>query len=290
VFGGLAAGAYWMGHREAAASDAKLNAIMSQYESSSKQLQTKMQGTNDTALVNGLERERDSLIKVARSAKGADAAVVQQSLQRHEEHARAITDMGPEAVSRANNPAIALIRTEIAGKTWEATGFGVNANGQVVTNRHVVDLDGARATKIMVKFANTDTWHSAKIARLPGDADVDLALLQIDGGGKYPSVSGVANAVDLDAGAPIVSIGFPEGSDLPMEGAKASTTLMAGIVSKNVPEVLQIDSYASHGSSGSPVFDSRGRVVGVIYGGSKEAGGKIVFAVPAPRIVELLGR
>jgi S1-C subfamily serine protease len=52
--------------------------------------------------------------------------------------------------------------------------------------------------------------------------------------------------------------------------------------------VLQIDSYATHGSSGSPVFDARGEVVGVIYAGPREAQGRIVYAVPSPHIVALI--
>ena len=53
--------------------------------------------------------------------------------------------------------------------------------------------------------------------------------------------------------------------------------------------MLQIDSYAGHGSSGSPVFDATGTVVGVIWGGDKESSGRIVYAVPAQRISAFIG-
>jgi S1-C subfamily serine protease len=52
--------------------------------------------------------------------------------------------------------------------------------------------------------------------------------------------------------------------------------------------VLQIDSYATHGSSGSPVFDEHGHVIGVIWGGLVESKGRIVYAVPAERVTALL--
>jgi hypothetical protein len=51
---------------------------------------------------------------------------------------------------------------------------------------------------------------------------------------------------------------------------------------------LQIDSYAAHGSSGSPVFSTRGVVVGVVYGGAPEGGGRIVYAVPPDRIAAFI--
>ena len=42
----------------------------------------------------------------------------------------------------------------------------------------------------------------------------------------------------------------------------------SGTISKRTSKLLQIDSYATHGSSGSPVFDAHGLVIGVIYAGA----------------------
>jgi S1-C subfamily serine protease len=61
-----------------------------------------------------------------------------------------------------------------------------------------------------------------------------------------------------------------------------------GTVSRAIKDLLQIDSFASKGASGSPVFDSHGHVIGVVWGGQKDAGGRIVYAVPADRITELV--
>ena len=41
---------------------------------------------------------------------------------------------------------------------------------------------------------------------------------------------------------------------------------------------------STHGSSGSPVFSAQGTVIGVVYGGQAEAGGRIVYAVPPERL------
>lgn len=288
VLGGLGAGLYWMGHREAVETDAKLKAITDAYEQSSKKLQVQLQGTNDTVLIRTLQRENDSLLRVARERPSAE---VRQTLQRRGDATRAIGEMDTPAVFAANNPAIAFIRASIsADSALEATGFAVAASGLVVTNRHVVDNGRQKARKILVKFADTPTWHSAHFVRAPADANVDLALIQIDDAGTYPVVKGVAPSVDVPVGGAIVSLGFPLGTDLPMEGPLAKSTLTIGTVSKTVSDLLQIDSYASHGSSGSPVFDGHGHVVGVIYGGVRESGGRIVYAVPAPMIAQLIGK
>lgn len=286
---GVAGGLYWMGHREAAESDAKLRAATLAYEESSKQLQSRLAPTNDTALINTLTRQRDSLVRIAQSARGDQAIAVQKALQQHQNLTRAIDEMNLPAVRDANNPAVVMIHSDIGGIRIEATGFGVTANGGVITNRHVViDSAGNHAKRVVIKFADTDTWHAARIVRSFPVGGADLALLQIDDAGTYPTVKGVAPSVSVPVGGTIASLGYPLGSDTPMDGPMARTTLTPGTVSKSIPEVLQIDSYATHGSSGSPVFDAHGEVVGVIYAGPKEAQGRIVYAVPSPHIVALI--
>jgi S1-C subfamily serine protease len=87
-------------------------------------------------------------------------------------------------------------------------------------------------------------------------------------------------------------LGFPLGFDLPMarsgEAPVPVPTLTVGTISKVLPEVLQLDGYGAPGSSGSPVLDREGRVVGVLYGGERESQGKIVYAVPGHVISEFL--
>ena len=65
-------------------------------------------------------------------------------------------------------------------------------------------------------------------------------------------------------------------------------TLTAGTVSRLTPDIVQIDGYGATGASGSPYLDSHGKVVAVLYGGEAESGGRIVYAVPAALIAELL--
>src|ERR1700755_2004739 len=93
VLAGVAGGLYWMGHREAAESEAKLRATTAAYEETSKQLQTRLAGTNDTALINTLTRQRDSLVQIAQTAHGDQAIAVQKSLQQHQDLTRAIDQM-----------------------------------------------------------------------------------------------------------------------------------------------------------------------------------------------------
>lgn len=198
---------------------------------------------------------------------------------------------GFESVSRENGAAIAFMASELNGRPFGGTAFGVTPSGLLVTNRHLVVDGEKRATRVMVKFADTQNWLPAHVVSVAGGED-DLALVQVDVPGTYPTVRGISSAPVVAVGSSVASIGFPLGTDLPMDGegdtAVARSTLTAGTVSKRLAGLLQLDSFAGHGSSGSPVFDGSGMVVGVIWGGPRESGGRIVYAVPSDRVVALL--
>ena len=176
------------------------------------------------------------------------------------------------------------------GKLVSGSGIGVAAEGVIVTNRHLVrGRDGAPPRRIAVIFSDTRDWLPAHIDRVA--ADGDLAVLRIDREGPFPFVSRVSvNAPAV--GAPVAIMGFPLGAATPMDGSTdgltARSTLGVGTVSKSIPGVLQIDAFASEGSSGSPVFSEDGSIAGLVYGGAPEAAGKIVYAIPGAAIARLL--
>jgi len=216
-----------------------------------------------------------------------------QAQQREELERRSLNEPDWVAMRQRIDPALVLIATEIGGRKYEASGFSVSESGRLLTSRHVVADRKGRATRIVAKFANTRDWRAAHIVRLSSDSTLDLALLQIDDAGTYPSVTVLADLVDIPAGGAIATIGFPLGTDIPMTGPTndlvVKTTLSVGTVSKTpTRDLLQIDAFASHGSSGSPVLDGHGHVIGVVYGGPKASAGRIVFAVPAERVKEFL--
>lgn len=192
-----------------------------------------------------------------------------------------------------NDAAIAMIASDLDGTVVAGTAFGVTPEGLLVTNRHVVlARSGRPPRRLRVLYANTRDWLTARVVRM-SDMD-DLALLRIEAPGRYPVVGGVSRDGALArVGAPIATIGYPHAVEIPMEGTgvrvTARTTTSVGTVGKRLRDVLQIDSYAGKGSSGSPVFDSRGDVVGVVYGGAPESNGRIAYAVPSERLAAFIG-
>jgi S1-C subfamily serine protease len=196
-----------------------------------------------------------------------------------------------QAISQRNDPAIAFLATELDGKPYGGTAFGIAASGMLITSRHNVQspVTGQPATRLGIKYANTDVLLHAHVVRVASEPDVDLALVQVDDSGSYPVVAGIARSLgNVRVGSPVVTIGFPHALDTPMEGSRVKTSLTAGTVSKLLPGLLQVDAYASHGSSGSPVFDGHGWVIGVVYGGDGESSGRITYAVASERLVGMV--
>lgn len=258
VIGGASAIA-WSAHREKSARDRELGTLRRRNDSLS------------AAVDRGMR-------SIGGRIAGLDSAV-------------AAGRMDYQSIARANGGAVVMIAVEMPdGRSYSGTGFGVSADGAIVTNRHLVQ--GVRnevPRRIAVIYADTRDWLPAHIERVAGDAD--LAVLRVDRPGTYPVVGSISSTAP-SVGAPVAVIGYPRGVSTPMEGSgtavTARTTLGVGTVAKSIPATLQIDAFAMEGSSGSPVFGADGAVVGVVYGGEGEARGRIVYAVPAPAVLALL--
>lgn len=166
-----------------------------------------------------------------------------------------------------------------------ASGFVIGADGLILTSAHVV----SGVDEVQALLADGRRLP----ARIVGlDADTDVALLRIDATGL--AVAAIGDSATLAPGDPVFAIGSPF-------GFHGSVT--AGIVSARdrlVPgagriALIQTDVATNPGSSGGPLLNLRGEVVGinsVIYSGSGGYMG-VSFAVPinlAMKIAAQLGR
>lgn len=155
------------------------------------------------------------------------------------------------------------------------SGFVVHEDGLVVTSRHVV----TSALSIQVLLAQ----HGAVRAELVGeDPATDLALLRLVDPPSELAPLAIGDSRELRAGDWIVAVGNPFGF---------AQTVTAGVVSfvgRHLPhsdfgvtnDFLQFSAPVNPGSSGGPVLDLAGRVVGVTTQAASEAQG-ISFAVPS---------
>lgn len=291
-----AGAAYWMGQRNSALQVSELRQLLADNDRRVTTLQGGMSQTGDTALVNELQRRTRALRdRLAGAPNDEERDKLQAEIAEVEKQLSNMSRMDLPSINQTNAPAVALVVAEIGGKSFAGSGFAIAPQGLLMTNRHnVVNEAGQRAGRLIVKFRDTGEWLPAHVVRVATEDEGDLALIQIDASGKsLPTVAGVqAGSDNAGEGSPVAIIGFPLGYTIAMEGEGnefvAKTTLNPGTVSKRTSTVLQIDSFAAHGSSGSPVLNARGNVVGVVYGGPVEGGGRIVYAVPADKIVAFI--
>lgn len=142
-----------------------------------------------------------------------------------------------------------------------ATGTGFFcAPGIVATNAHVVE--GAQSLKMHLPVQR----RTVNLEVLVADPSNDLALLRVVGEdvGTLPPSLPLADASDVKLGAETVVVGFPLGDVLGTDH-KVTSGVVSGLDGlSGDPRTLQLTAPIQPGSSGSPVFDRSGRVIGVV--------------------------
>ncbi len=187
-------------------------------------------------------------------------------------------DRVPQIVA-ANKAAVVLVITYDANNKPLAQGSGciVRSDGVIITNHHVV----RNAQSITVKLSNGASFNA--VGLLGQDEQVDLALVKVEGS-ELPTVK-LGDSSAVKAGQAVVAIGSPFGLE-----NSVSTGVIGGIRRLETGDVLlQITTPISQGSSGAPLFNMAGQVVGIVRGTIPD-GQNLNFAVPVNNIRLLLSR
>lgn len=183
--------------------------------------------------------------------------------------------LSPAEVARSALPSVVHVVTYADGrKLGGGSGFLVGSEGLVVTSHHV--LEGAERVEVVLHSGRTFEVLHATAA----DDRWDLAILRITGFELPVARLGDSRAVAV--GERIVAIGSPLGL-----AGSVSDGLVSARREMEGREVLQVSAPISKGSSGGPVFDARGRVIGVLAGFMRR-GQNVNFAVPVEHVRALL--
>ena len=189
------------------------------------------------------------------------------------------TDDSLPALVKRVKPAVVAIATYDANGEALMTGSGFFLRpGQVVTNLHVI----RGAVRAEIKTLEGKGKIFPVNGTLAVDEEGDLALLSVD----MPAER-VARSTELakelpDEGETIFVIGNP----LKLEGSVSDGIVSAVREVPNSYRIIQITAPISHGNSGSPVFNLKGQVLGVVT--VKVTNGQnINLAIAAARVAEL---
>jgi S1-C subfamily serine protease len=163
-------------------------------------------------------------------------------------------------------PGVVYVHTQasVGGRFFPSTGAGtgviLSADGEVLTNAHVV----AGATSIKVNVGTETTARDATL--IAADSANDIALIRINGASGLPTVT-LGSSGNLKVGDDVVAIG--NALDL-----KGGFTVTRGIVSAlnrsidaedggQLTGLIQTDAAINPGNSGGPLVNAGGQVVGI---------------------------
>lgn len=227
-----------------------------------------------------------SLMLLAHGARAAEAAPVRADTA----GAPLVAVMLPDfaALVRSQGPAVVNIRAFRARSTGTprgpdttssppresgvGSGFVVAPNGIILTNSHVI----RGADKINVRFAD----KRELAARVIGfDPLTDVAVLKVEADNLPTAMLG--DSTRLEVGQWVLAIGAPLGLE------RTATQGIISALGRSLPSdsyvpFIQTDVPINPGNSGGPLFDTRGRVVGINSQIVTHTGGYmgLSFAIP----------
>jgi TPR repeat protein len=180
-----------------------------------------------------------------------------------------------ESIFKNSSPSILLVTVkDKKGNEFIGTGFVIDKTGILVTNYHVIE--GAKYA--VAKAQSGKQYHINKI--LAKDEYHDIAILAFETDGIESLKLG--NSDEVKTGMDIAVIGNPVGLENTI-----SEGLISGVrKSGRKGSILQISAPISKGSSGSPIFDKNGEVVGMASCLLKN-GQALNFAIPSNDIKKL---
>ena len=187
------------------------------------------------------------------------------------------TTPDPGTLYKQASPAVVLIEAMGSdGKVAQiGSGLLVSADGKLLTNYHVI----SHFKQATVRLASGDAYDLVEVIAI--DKRKDIAFLKIPAV-DLPFVKlGRSSAVEI--GNTVYSIGSPLGLQNTL-----SQGLVSGIREMDGYRLFQISAPISHGSSGGPVFDANGQVIG-IAALTIDAGQNLNFAIPIDYARGMLG-
>jgi serine protease Do len=171
-------------------------------------------------------------------------------------------------------------RSDRARQTSLGSGFVIDKDGYILTNRHVID----GADEISVTFPNGKHYEAKVVGR---DARTDVALLKIDPTEPLTPLA-LGDSDKVEPGEWVMAIGNPFGLGgnsvtvgvVSFKGERPQLQLQRGT---NI-EMIQTDAAINQGNSGGPLLNTRGEVIGIntmiVTDGMSRANAGVAFSVP----------
>ena len=201
----------------------------------------------------------------------------------------------PENVVRPDNPigevaqrvqpAVVNIQVSTPSARGEGSGIVIDPQGYIVTNNHVVTMDGAAdRADIDVIFPDGSRAPAELVGRDPA---TDLAVLKVEDVQNL-TVATLGDSDRVEVGEQVVAIGSPLGlARTVTEGIVSATRRPIALGESTsdgdvVIDAIPTDAAINPGNSGGPLIDTSGAVIGINTSIFTQTGGSIGlgFAIP----------
>ena len=194
----------------------------------------------------------------------------------------------PSRIYSTRSPGVVTIYAIYGGQEAQGSGFVVSPKGYILTNSHVITNAGdgsgkvSAADRLFVEFQD----HDRVAAKIVGwDIYDDVGLIKVDPADHRLDPVPLGDSAQVKVGQPVAAIGSPFGNvnSLSVGVVSATERSISSLTSQySLVDAIQTDAAINHGNSGGPLFDARGRVIGInaqirTDSGSAEGVG---FAVP----------
>jgi S1-C subfamily serine protease len=198
----------------------------------------------------------------------------------------------PSRIYTTRSPGVvtiyALYGNSLSAQEGQGSGFVVSPKGYILTNSHVITNAGdapgkaTAADKLYVEFQDRDRIPAKVVG---WDIYDDVGLIKVNPADHRLDAVPLGNSAQVQVGQPVAAIGSPFGNvnSLSVGVVSATERSIDSLTSQySLIDAIQTDAAINHGNSGGPLFDARGRVIGInaqIRSDSGSAEG-VGFAVP----------
>jgi len=150
----------------------------------------------------------------------------------------------------------------------QGSGFVVSDRGYILTSAHVISNagDAAKTTEANRVFIGFRDGDRVKAEITGWDVYDDVALLRVAPDAHALSPVPLGDSSRVRAGDPVAAMGSPFGNEDSIAVGVVSAvrrSILSLTSTYKVVDAIQIDAPITHGNSGGPLFDARGRVIGI---------------------------
>ena len=205
---------------------------------------------------------------------------------------RTATGLSAARIFALRSPGVVTVFSYFAdGSAAQGSGFVVSSNGNLLTNAHVITNAGDTPAGTPVKAAKQVYVEFADHDRIPAkivgwDVYDDVGVIRVSRAQHTLVPLPLGRSASVVVGEPVAAIGSPLGNEdsLAVGVVSAVRRSIAALTAAHfqIVDAIQTDAPITHGSSGGPLLDAQGRVIGINAQIRSDSGGSsgIGFAVP----------